>query len=106
MTTVNTPGYYAIMSEIKMMHGDGDPWGTNGSWMFALADYMWYWCGEILPGYRPSPVKYDFNTLCERSWELDVLVDIMDLWEDDDIRQVYKVLSRYDDWLRAAGKNY
>lgn len=103
MTNVNTPGYYAIMSEVKMMHDDRDPWGTNISWMFALADYMWYWCGEILPGYHPAPSKFDMRDI---SYELQILTDALDEWEDDDIRQVYKVLSRYDDWLKAADKNY
>lgn len=98
----NTPGYYTIMSEVKVMHGDSDPWGTNISWMFALADYMWHWCGEILPGYTSS-IEFDMENV---SYELQILLDIMDDWEDDDLRQVYKVLSRYDDWLRAAGKNY
>lgn len=103
MTKVNTSGYYAIMSEVKMMHGDEDPWGTNISWMFALGDYMWYWCGEILPDYRPSPIRFNMKDI---SYELQILVDTLDEWEDDDVRQVYKVLSRYDDWLKAAGMNY
>jgi len=103
MTNVNTPGYYSVMAEVKLTHGNGDPWGTNISWMFALADYMWYWCGELLPGYRPSPIKFDMKDI---SYELQVLMDILDEWEDDDIRQVYKVLSRYNDWLKAAGMDY
>lgn len=90
MSNVNTPGYYAIMAEVKMMHGNGDPWGTNVAWLFALADYMWYGGFD-----KENP-----------SYELQTIMDILEQWEDHDIRQVYKVLSRYDDWLKAAGMNY
>jgi hypothetical protein len=103
MTNVNTPGYYSIMAEVKLMYGDGDPWGTNIAWLFALADYKWYWCGELMPGYTPAPSKFDMRDV---SYELQILTDTLDQWEDSDIDKVYKVLSRYDDWLRAAGKNY
>lgn len=107
MSNVNTPGYYAIMAEVKMAHDDGDPWGMNIAWMSALADYMWYWCGEILPGYQPSPSRFDMEARLEESNELYALINgLPDEWEDKDVRQVYKVLSRYEDWLKAAGEDY
>lgn len=112
MTAVNTPGYYAIMAEVKQdisVNRDylGDVYSSNITWMFALCDYMWYWCGEILPGYRPSPVRFDMEAYLEESHELYTLINgLCDEWTDDDVRQVFKVLSRYDDWLKAAGMNY
>lgn len=102
MSNVNTPGYYSIMAEVKIARTDGR-WGNNIAWMFALADYKWYWCGELMPGYTPAPNKFDMRDV---SHELQVLTDTLDQWEDSDIDKVYTVLSRYDDWLRAAGWNY
>lgn len=105
MLEYNAPGYYAVMSEVKADRDPTAPWGSNVAWMFAIADYMWYWCGEKVPGYSPAPhwsMKDDANI----TYELNVLLDLIEEWEDADMLKVYNTLYRYDTWLRMAGKNY
>lgn len=111
MPEYNTSGYYAIMAEAKTDIGMNrdyglNTWDSNMNWLTALSDYMWHWCGEVLPGANPAPGRFQMDALRGENPELDVLMELINDWEDDDIRQVYKVLSRYDGWLRAAGKDY
>lgn len=104
MNNLESAGYDNIMDEVRTFHDPHDPWGSNIAWLFALADYMWLINGKVMPGYRPSPLA----SLEDCSSELETLMDIRDEcpWEDADVERVYTILSRYDDWLRLAGKNY
>lgn len=104
-----TPGYLAIMNEIKtdvgMNRDQGlSVWDSNMCWLFALADYMFYWVGETMEGYTPSPIRFDVDTALLESPELATLGDLD--FNDQDVRDVYAVIYRYDTWLRMAGENY
>lgn len=103
MNKLESEGYNVIMDEVRTFDDPADPWGSNIAWLFALADYMWAINGEILPGYRPSPMGVDLG---DCSYELTTLGDMNDSFEDDDVRRVYTILSRRDDILRVLGKNY
>lgn len=106
MNNLESVGYNAIMDEIRISRDSAAPWGSNVAWMFALADYSWLKLGEILPGYRPSPQPISYEGLEEGSEFYTLVNGVSSEWTDADLRRVYKILSRYDDWLRLAGKNY
>lgn len=103
MNKLESEGYNAIMDAVRLYDDPADPWGSNIAWLFALADYMYVMNSEIMPGYRPSPIDID---LSDCSSELSELFEINEDFEDDDVRRVYAILSRRDDWLRLAGRNY
>jgi len=103
MNNLESEGYNSIMEEVRLSDDPGDPWGSNITWLFALADYMWAINGELLPGYSPSPTGVDLENV---SYELGTLFDINGSFTDDDVRRVYTILDRRDDILRVLGKNY
>lgn len=103
MNNLESQGYNVIMGEVRLADDPGDPWGSNIAWLFALADYTWAINGEILPGYRPAPMGVDLRN---PSYELEMLMNVKDEWEDADVRRVYTILGRRDDILRVLGKNY
>lgn len=103
MNKLESEGYNNIMGKVRTSHDPHDPWGSNIAWLFALADYAYFMDGERLPGYHPSPMGVDIR---DCSSELEMILEINDQFEDADVRRVYTVLSRYDDWLRLAGENY
>lgn len=89
--------YKDLMSEIRMSFGGGDEWGTNIGWLFGIADVLTFDCGYCPADFRPSPLGpaeecYEYEVACTYSFGT--------------LKTAYTVLSRYDDWLRLAGKNY
>jgi hypothetical protein len=103
MNKLESYGYNLIMDEVRLNDDPADPWGSNIAWLFALADYMYGMNGEILPGYRPSPMGVDTG---DPSYELETLFNVSVHVTDDDIVKVYYVLARRDNVLRSLGKNY
>lgn len=93
--------------------GEGDPWGTALGWAFGVAEVLHY-TGHEVPAemqYRPGLtmpaydgegnvvfVDYPDARIAElyRAGELTT----------DDLEEAARLLSRYCDWLRAAGLDY
>lgn len=100
---LESEGYNLIMDEVRLSSDPGDPWGSNIAWLFGIADFVYAMDGEIMPGYRPSPMGVDLE---DPSYEMEMLHEIYAQIEDDDLRRAYYILSRRDDILRAMGKNY
>lgn len=108
---METDGYNAVMGEWRDSFDGGDPWGSNISHMFGLADVYYVATGECLPYYWPSPFlanatveslaeSYDSPT-CEYA----LMLSEGEI-ETEDIRRAFTILSRYDDWCRRDGRNY
>lgn len=105
MNYLESRGYNVIMDEIRLgVDFTYDPWGSNGGWMKAIADYMWVGRGEIMPGYQPSLLTSLGLNQGDMSYELEFLISQKP--SATDLRRVYAVLNRYDDLLRLVGKNY
>ncbi len=86
-----------------------DPWGTNIDMLFTIAEVMYFETGEILPGFSPSPVfDHTEESLCEAfGYAADIFRSLNDgTLTHEDLRWSYRVLSRLDDILRAAGRSY
>ena len=103
MNNLESDGYNAIMDLVRLYDDPADPWGSNITWLFALADYAWAIDGVILPGYVSSPMGINLE---DASSELAELFEINESFESEDALRAYAVLSRRDDWLRLAGRNY
>lgn len=102
-----TDGYKYLMGEIKMTYGDNDPWGTTMGWLFGLARVAWVEFDETLSGFLPPPLLHSRDDLHDTYPEVRILEMVIDGDVNaEDIRTVFKVMSRYDDILRAAGLNY
>lgn len=102
-----TSGYKHIMGEIKLMFGDGDPWGTGMSWLFAIAEVLYVEFGEYVPDFEPSPFLRTRDDL-DDDYSTDAILYALDNGHatPNDVRNVFRVMTRYDDHLRHAGLNY
>jgi hypothetical protein len=76
-----------------------DPFGWVQGWRFALCDYITSELGGYVPDFRQGPFGAEVE-----AWEYETLMD-----EEPDIesaKYALKVLDRYREWLRVAGKDY
>lgn len=103
MNKLESEGYNAIMDEVRITDDPSDPWGSNIAWLFGIADFLYAMNGEILPGYRPSPMGVDLE---DCTYEMEMLFNIYASLNDEDLRRAYHILSRRDDILRVLGRNY
>jgi len=108
---MESDGYNAIMSGWRMAFDGVDPWGSNISHMFALADVYCVETGKCLPNYRPSPflAGETLESLAEsEDYPADEYARMLSKGEitTEDIRRAFTILSRYDDWCRRDGQNY
>jgi len=97
------PGDLTLM---ELIHGDCpdyDQWGWVQGWRFALAEYIYFGCHrpDLVPEFRPS-AWYEPDT---DVWEFIELTNRGPFTEDELIR-VWRVLNRYVNWLKVAGKEY
>lgn len=101
-------GYNLIMTEARTTGDWYDPYGAAMGWLFALAEVMYVSYGEMMPEFTPSIVMVEGDRSSVEGYEAESLFEFIDagLIDDDDIREAYATLSRYDDWVRVAGRNY
>lgn len=104
-----TPGYTAVMSIIREDDITYDPHGTSMGWLFCIADVMHADADDIMPGYRPPAVRERTreHVIEDNSYAVD-LFDMLDSGQltHDDLRKVYAILNRFNDWVRLAGRDY
>lgn len=103
MNNLESSGYNAIMDEVRLTSDPADPWGSNIAWLFGLADFMYAMNGEILPGYRPSPIMVDLQN---PGYELETLFSLYAHINDEDVVKAYYVLARRDGILRSLDMDY
>ncbi len=99
-------GRALILDHVRLSF-TGDPWGTVNGWIFPLASIVWVEEGELLPGFRPSPMLRKRADL-ENDWETTALLDLYTHGEltTDHMREAYALLTRAADILRAMGRAY
>jgi hypothetical protein len=109
MTRTGTPGYKALRAEYNMMFDEHDPWGSTIEWMFAISETLTHWADVThLPwDFHDSPVHGDWQPE-DDGYVSETLCDLYDGGSvtADDLITFGQVLDRYDDILRAAGKDY
>lgn len=100
-------GYTTIMGLFRMSDTD---WGDTMGMLFALAETAYVFHGETFPEFRPSPFHRvgDVDTLDRDGYPEGMVIDWFEAESItlDDARKAFIVLSRYADWLKAAGKDY
>ncbi len=99
-----TPGYAALMAEIRMDDIKYDPWGTAIGWLFGIAQTVFLRFDDILPGFRPVPLAQTDPDGPEEEFLFHAL-DSGQLTEAD-LRRAFANLTRFDEWCRIAGRNY
>lgn len=114
---MSTPGYKALMSEVRLDDIEYDPYGTAMEWLFALAEVTYMeTLGHTLPEFVPGPALAA-TTL--REWRSFVaigdggsaLMDVAEMyWSGEltlaDIERAYTVFSRFVDFVKLAGRDY
>jgi len=104
--TTERPNANPILAEMRMDDVKGDPWGTAMAWAFACAEYLHHVALTEVPAsleYRPARVArgegYD-----EESYPEQAIVEMaLDTYT---VTTAARVLSRYLDWCKAAGRDY
>lgn len=100
-----TAGYQLLMGEIR--NGDfDDAWGTTMGWLFGVAEVMFLRFDDVLPGFRPAP-SLSIASI-EDDYPAGMVLDYVDndSVTEDDLRDVFTVMSRYADWLKLADRSY
>jgi hypothetical protein len=124
------PGAADLLNTVRL-YDDGDSWGVNMGWLFAIAHVLTHCTAEEIPpdwGYRDAPAcrmrAIDFTIgAMDDTWDheegeiinlwptlpyayTDGTVDHTDRRPEDALLYVGAILARYDTWLRLAGRNY
>lgn len=108
---MRSEGYMALRAEYNVMFDGGDPWGSNIEWLFALAEFVYHNEPDMVPeswDFHDSPMHVppfspdDWGHVDAMIWEMydDELITL------EDAVTFGNVLSRYDNLLRMAGKDY
>ena len=80
---------------------------SNLEWLFSISEILTHWVDT------PPVVPWDFHDGAHGNWEPESHVEnmIAELWDDgsittEDLVTFGQVLNRYNDILRAAGKDF
>lgn len=76
-----------------------DPFGWVQGWRFALCDYLTFDLGESVPFFRASAFGPE-----EDSYEYQELISLNP--EAEEAQYALKILDRYREWVRIAGRDY
>lgn len=106
-----TPGRPNANPVLAYMRDDdlaGDPWGTAMAWAFAVCDYLHHVAldDDAIPeslGYRPAATMVGEGYEEEGYPEAMIVEMAVDTYT---LHMAARVLSRYLDWLKAAGRDY
>lgn len=89
----------AILDTARLSSGMGDEFGWCQGWRFALCDYLTFEWGEDVPEFRPA--LYGPN---EDAHEYQELTEIRP--GPEECWYALRILDRYREWLRIAGRDY
>lgn len=104
--TDNARKYWALYSGMREIlghalfnHDPGDQFAWCQGWRFALCDYLEFVWGEEVPGFLPN-----ITGPVEDAYEYQELKEIQP--GPDECWYALRILDRYREWLRIAGKDY
>jgi len=104
--TATMPNANPILAEMRLDDLAGDPWGTAMSWAFACAEYLHHVALAPVPAeldYRPAAVAQGEGYEEEGHPEQVIVELALDTFT---VTMAARVLSRYLDWCKAAGRDY
>lgn len=123
-STIRPAGAGDLLATIAMYSDGGDEWGSNMGWYFAIAHVLWHRTAEPIPAaweYRHSDAcrELDLDDSYEQAEIMGLFPALTIEYPDeqaitwaayrdacDTLLYVGTIVSRYDDWLRLAGRNY
>jgi len=105
-----TSGHQALTDVWRDSFDPGDPWGSNVSWLFAIADALWHADSELVP----ADWEYVHSSACvgmwsrEDDWPDGEIVDLIECGTvtSADLLSFGVIVNRYDEWCRLAKLNY
>ena len=105
--TRNRPNANPVLDAMRDDDLGGDPWGTAMSWCFAVCEYLHHVAlSDDIPdslGYQPAATLRG-EGFEEESYPEAYIVEMgLDTFT---LVQAARVLSRYLDWCKAAGRDY
>jgi hypothetical protein len=99
-----SPGYEALMEEVRLTWDPHDPFASGCEWRFALTEVLHFDHGEHVPDYSPGAVTEPEA----HSYAVEAVRDLLKYHETttEDLRAVLGVLNRHREWLRILGRDY
>lgn len=87
-----------VLQEARICHDPHDEFAWVQDWRFSIAQYLTDQ-GEYVPGFRGADdIRNDFPYA--------VLHESNPAYEPGELFYALKILDRYREWLRVAGKDY
>lgn len=110
--TRTRPNANPILARMRDDFGDGDSWGTVMGWSFGVAEVL-YVAGEEVPAemqFRPSPFLDSADPdVAPEEYPDEMVWQMLREWSEvtvEELQTAGKCLTRYADWLKAAGLSY
>ncbi len=100
-----------VLIEARINHDPYDEFAWVQGWRFAICDaLLWDW-GVSVPGFSPGAATEPEDTFelaaIRTLYEIEDGSIPVDQWHlEDELRYALKILDRYREWLRIAGKDY
>lgn len=96
--------------EARINHDPCDEFAWVQSWRFALCEALLFDWGYLVPGFRTVRSEPEDSSELEIIRTLYVIEDdsiAREYWyREDELKYALKILDRYREWLRIAGKDY
>jgi hypothetical protein len=102
----NHNGYQAAMYEARLNHDPHDEWGWALEWLGGIAEVLVFDMGESVPReiYTPGAGQTEPE---HDSYAVEAIrAAVATGTTAQDLRRALRVLDRYADMLRAAGRDY
>lgn len=106
MPTEKSEGLKLLISEYGISYDGGDQWGSVMSWLFPVADKL-YWEGHGVPeawGY--SPGMADGPDADDEDYPASLLHELEHLYTPADLVAFGEILNEEADLLKKEGKDY
>jgi hypothetical protein len=93
-----------VLIEARINHDPYDEFAWVQDWRFAIAEYLTHFRSTYVEGFRSVYTPGDTLAMMSESYAFEML------WGGNysakDLVYALKVLDRYREWLRIAGKDY
>ena len=105
MMSINYGTKNPVLIEARIYHDPYDEFAWVQEWRFAIAQFLTD-CGEFVPDFRgASDIRDDFAYSIVSGLYPESQDHVYE-HETDELRYALKILDRYREWLRIAGRDY
>ena len=95
-----------VLIEARIAHDPYDEFGWVQEWRLAICEFLAHFRGTAVEGFRCSHAYpgLDIESMTDESYALNELFEARPSVEE--LTYALKVLDRYREWLRIAGRDY